>query len=152
MSNPKLLLLDEPSAGLAPVVMQAIFEVVRKMSAEGYTVLIVEQNIRQVLRIAQRVAAYTAILAKGLAQLGYSDTHHGEQGVFDTVCLHTTQAKVDAIAARAVAHGANLRKAAVALHRRGFQMALKGGGLVVRTSPAPGDSLTAGGTVTVWAQ
>ncbi len=62
-------------------------------------------------RIAQRVAAYTAILAKGLAQLGYTDTHHGEQGVFDTVCLHTTQAKVDAIAARAVAHGANLRKA-----------------------------------------
>ncbi|WP_288255104.1 aminomethyl-transferring glycine dehydrogenase [uncultured Hydrogenophaga sp.] len=62
-------------------------------------------------RIAQRVAAYTAILAKGLAQLGYSNTHHGEQGVFDTVCLHTTQAKVGAIAARAVAHGANLRKA-----------------------------------------
>ena len=54
MSDPKLLLLDEPSAGLAPVVMQSIFEVVRRMSAEGYTVLIVEQNIRQVLRIAQR--------------------------------------------------------------------------------------------------
>jgi branched-chain amino acid transport system ATP-binding protein len=54
MSDPKLLLLDEPSAGLAPVVMQSIFEVVRKMRAEGYTVLIVEQNIRQVLRIAQR--------------------------------------------------------------------------------------------------
>jgi branched-chain amino acid transport system ATP-binding protein len=54
MSDPKLLLLDEPSAGLAPVVMQSIFEVVRKMRTEGYTVLIVEQNIRQVLRIAQR--------------------------------------------------------------------------------------------------
>jgi len=54
MSDPKLLLLDEPSAGLAPVIMQSIFEVVRKMRAEGYTVLIVEQNIRQVLRIAQR--------------------------------------------------------------------------------------------------
>jgi branched-chain amino acid transport system ATP-binding protein len=54
MSDPKLLLLDEPSAGLAPVVMQSIFEVVRKMSAEGYTVLIVEQNIRQVLRVARR--------------------------------------------------------------------------------------------------
>jgi branched-chain amino acid transport system ATP-binding protein len=54
MSDPKLLLLDEPSAGLAPVVMQSIFGVVRKMRAEGYTVLIVEQNIRQVLRIAQR--------------------------------------------------------------------------------------------------
>ncbi len=54
MSGPKLLLLDEPSAGLAPVVVQSIFEVVRKMSAEGYTVLIVEQNIRQVLKVANR--------------------------------------------------------------------------------------------------
>jgi branched-chain amino acid transport system ATP-binding protein len=54
MSGPKLLLLDEPSAGLAPVVVQSIFEVVRKMRAEGYTVLIVEQNIRQVLSVAQR--------------------------------------------------------------------------------------------------
>ena len=54
MSGPKLLLLDEPSAGLAPVVVQSIFEVVRRMSAEGYTVLIVEQNIRQVLKVAKR--------------------------------------------------------------------------------------------------
>jgi branched-chain amino acid transport system ATP-binding protein len=54
MSGPRLLLLDEPSAGLAPVVVQSTFEVVRQMSAEGYTVLIVEQNIRQVLKVAQR--------------------------------------------------------------------------------------------------
>jgi branched-chain amino acid transport system ATP-binding protein len=54
MSGPRLLLLDEPSAGLAPVVVQSIFEVVRRMSAEGYTVLIVEQNIRQVLKVAAR--------------------------------------------------------------------------------------------------
>ena len=54
MSGPKLLLLDEPSAGLAPVVVQSIFEVVKTMSAEGYTVLIVEQNIRQVLKVADR--------------------------------------------------------------------------------------------------
>ena len=54
MSGPKLLLLDEPSAGLAPVVVQSIFEVVRRMSAEGYTVLIVEQNIRQVLKVVDR--------------------------------------------------------------------------------------------------
>jgi branched-chain amino acid transport system ATP-binding protein len=54
MSGPRLLLLDEPSAGLAPVVVQSIFEVVRRMSAEGYTVLIVEQNIRQVLKVAGR--------------------------------------------------------------------------------------------------
>jgi branched-chain amino acid transport system ATP-binding protein len=54
MSGPKLLLLDEPSAGLAPVVVQSIFEAVRQMSNEGYTVLIVEQNIRQVLKVAGR--------------------------------------------------------------------------------------------------
>jgi branched-chain amino acid transport system ATP-binding protein len=54
MSGPKLLLLDEPSAGLAPVIVQSIFEVIRKMSAEGYTVLIVEQNIQQVLKVVKR--------------------------------------------------------------------------------------------------
>ncbi len=54
MSSPKLLLLDEPSAGLAPVVVQSIFELVRRICAEGYTVLIVEQNIRQVLKVVGR--------------------------------------------------------------------------------------------------
>ncbi len=54
MSGPKLLLLDEPSAGLAPVIVQAIFDVVRQMRAEGYTVLIVEQNIHQVLKVVDR--------------------------------------------------------------------------------------------------
>ncbi len=54
MSGPKLLLLDEPSAGLAPVVVQSIFELVRRICTEGYTVLIVEQNIRQVLKVVGR--------------------------------------------------------------------------------------------------
>ena len=54
MSGPKLLLLDEPSAGLAPVVVQSIFELVRKIEAQGYTVLIVEQNVRQVLKVVKR--------------------------------------------------------------------------------------------------
>ena len=54
MSGPRLLLLDEPSAGLAPIVVQSIFDIVRRMSSEGYTVLIVEQNVRQVLKIADR--------------------------------------------------------------------------------------------------
>jgi len=54
MSGPKLLLLDEPSAGLAPVVVQSIFDLVRRICKEGYTVLIVEQNIRQVLKVANR--------------------------------------------------------------------------------------------------
>jgi len=54
MSGPKLLLLDEPSAGLAPVVVQSIFALVKRICAEGYTVLIVEQNIRQVLKVVDR--------------------------------------------------------------------------------------------------
>lgn len=54
MSKPRLILLDEPSTGLAPVVVQQVFEFVRRISAEGYTVLIVEQNVKQVLRVADR--------------------------------------------------------------------------------------------------
>jgi len=54
MSKPKLLLLDEPSAGLAPVIVQRIFEVVHRIRSEGYTVLIVEQNVQQVLKVVDR--------------------------------------------------------------------------------------------------
>jgi len=54
MSRPKLLLLDEPSAGLAPVIVQSIFELMQRIRSEGYTVLIVEQNIRQVLQVVDR--------------------------------------------------------------------------------------------------
>ena len=54
MSGPRLLLLDEPSAGLAPVVVQSIFSLIRRIRAEGYTVLIVEQNVRQVLGVVDR--------------------------------------------------------------------------------------------------
>ena len=54
MSNPKLLLMDEPSAGLAPVIVQRIFELVQEIREKGFTVLIVEQNIQQVLRVVDR--------------------------------------------------------------------------------------------------
>ena len=54
MSGPKLLLLDEPSAGLAPVVVQSIFGLMRTIRAQGFTVLIVEQNIQQVLKVVDR--------------------------------------------------------------------------------------------------
>ena len=54
MSYPKLLLLDEPSAGLAPVVVQQVFELVKRIRAGGLTVLIVEQNVQQVLRVVDR--------------------------------------------------------------------------------------------------
>ena len=54
MSGPKLLLMDEPSAGLAPVVVQQVFGLVRRIREEGYTVLIVEQNVQQVLHVVDR--------------------------------------------------------------------------------------------------
>ena len=54
MSDPKLLLLDEPSAGLAPVVVQQVFELVKRIRASGLTVLIVEQNVQQVLELVDR--------------------------------------------------------------------------------------------------
>src|ERR1700724_3498849 len=54
MSGPKLLLMDEPSAGLAPLVVQQVFDLVRRIRAEGLTVLIVEQNVQQILNIADR--------------------------------------------------------------------------------------------------
>ena len=54
MSGPRILLLDEPSAGLAPIVVQQVFELVRRIRQEGLTVLIVEQNVAQVLRVVDR--------------------------------------------------------------------------------------------------
>ena len=54
MSRPKLLLMDEPSAGLAPLVVQQVFDLVRRIRAEGLTVLIVEQNVQQVLDVVDR--------------------------------------------------------------------------------------------------
>ncbi|MAF03571.1 MULTISPECIES: ABC transporter ATP-binding protein [Herbaspirillum] len=54
MAKPKVLLLDEPSMGLAPLIIQEIFRIVQEINKTGMTVLLVEQNVRQALRIAQR--------------------------------------------------------------------------------------------------
>jgi len=54
MSRPRLLLMDEPSAGLAPLVVQQVFDLIRRIRAEGLTVLIVEQNVQQVLDVVDR--------------------------------------------------------------------------------------------------
>ncbi len=54
MSHPKLLLLDEPSMGLSPIMVEKIFEVVRNVSAQGVTILLVEQNAKLALQAAHR--------------------------------------------------------------------------------------------------
>ena len=54
MSKPSLLLLDEPSMGLAPILVDEIFDIVQKISAAGTTILIVEQNAYKALSIANR--------------------------------------------------------------------------------------------------
>ena len=54
MSRPKLILFDEPSMGLAPVMVLRLFDLIRQVRQEGYTILVVEQNVRQVLKIVDR--------------------------------------------------------------------------------------------------
>jgi branched-chain amino acid transport system ATP-binding protein len=54
MARPRLLLLDEPSLGLAPVIVQAVFSIIAEIRRRGTTVLLVEQNARMALSIADR--------------------------------------------------------------------------------------------------
>ncbi len=61
MSNPKLLMLDEPSLGLAPLMVAEVFDTVRKLRKEGRTVLLVEQNVREALELSD----YAYVLQTG---------------------------------------------------------------------------------------
>ena len=54
MARPSLIMFDEPSLGLAPILVREIFSVIKKIGEEGTTVLIVEQNVKQTLAVAQR--------------------------------------------------------------------------------------------------
>jgi branched-chain amino acid transport system ATP-binding protein len=54
MSRPRLLLLDEPSMGLSPIMVSTVFDVVRSVAAQGVTILLVEQNARLALEVASR--------------------------------------------------------------------------------------------------
>ena len=54
MSNPKLLMLDEPSMGLAPILVEQIFEIIKRLHKAGTTILLVEQNARMALSVADR--------------------------------------------------------------------------------------------------
>jgi branched-chain amino acid transport system ATP-binding protein len=68
MAEPQLLLLDEPSMGLSPIMVETIFDVIRNLSASGMTILLVEQNARLALQIANR--AY--VMESGLITLSGS--------------------------------------------------------------------------------
>ena len=69
MQSPRLLLLDEPSMGLAPLLVEAIFEIIVKLNQEGTTILLVEQNARMALQVAHRgyVLANGRLLMEGPA-------------------------------------------------------------------------------------
>lgn len=54
MALPRLIMLDEPSLGLAPIVVKEMFEIIRKINGEGITILLVEQNVQQSLKLADR--------------------------------------------------------------------------------------------------
>lgn len=72
MARPRLLLLDEPSLGLAPLVIQQIFRVIGEINAQGTTVLLVEQNAYHALKLAHRGYVLTAgqvVLAGSGAEL-----------------------------------------------------------------------------------
>ena len=75
MSRPKVLLLDEPSMGLSPIMVDKIFEVVRDVSAQGVTILLVEQNASRALGIADRgyVMESGAVTMNGAAKELLSD-------------------------------------------------------------------------------
>ena len=54
MSHPKLLMLDEPSMGLAPILVEQIFDIIKELHKAGTTILLVEQNAEMALQIAER--------------------------------------------------------------------------------------------------
>ena len=72
MAKPQLLMLDEPSLGLAPIVVQSIFRVIRELRRKGVTILLVEQNVRQALAVADRgyvMASGTVVMSGTGAEL-----------------------------------------------------------------------------------
>jgi len=70
MANPRVLLMDEPSMGLAPVLVDSIFETIRQLNADGTTILLVEQNARMALQVARRgyVLQSGAVVLSDLAE------------------------------------------------------------------------------------
>ena len=85
MSRPKLLMLDEPSLGLAPIVVKTVFETIATLRAKGVTILLVEQNIHQALRIADRACVIktgrVTMTGTGKELLADPDVHQAYMGL-----------------------------------------------------------------------
>jgi branched-chain amino acid transport system ATP-binding protein len=83
MARPRLLLLDEPSVGLAPLVIREIFHVLKKLKAEGLTILLVEQNARAAFRIADRgyVLGPGGLIAEASPDGDAADSARGAYGL-----------------------------------------------------------------------
>ncbi len=77
MANPRLLLLDEPSLGLAPLLVRTIFETIEEINRQGVTILLVEQNVFQSLRIANRayVLETGRVVLSGTGEQLLNDEH-----------------------------------------------------------------------------
>ena len=76
MASPKLLMMDEPSMGLAPLIVSQIFEIVQELQTQGITVLLVEQNVRKTLQVSDRayVLRLGKIVHEGTGQSLINDT------------------------------------------------------------------------------
>ncbi|MFT4307463.1 MAG: ABC transporter ATP-binding protein [Microbacterium sp.] len=83
LSRPALLLLDEPSLGLSPVMVDTVFEVLAELKREGTTMLLVEQNARRTLGIADRVY----VLQTGRVQMEGTSEELGEDSAFESLYL-----------------------------------------------------------------
>ena len=88
MAQPRILLLDEPSMGLAPILVDAIFETIQRINRKGTTILLVEHNMRLVQEISDRVLAlnFGVVLAEGspkeaLEHPEVMKAYLGEEGV-----------------------------------------------------------------------
>ena len=76
MSKPKLMMMDEPSMGLAPILVEQIFDIIRELKHAGTTILLVEQNAQMALSIADR--AYVLETGKIVNEASASDLLHDD--------------------------------------------------------------------------